>query len=1110
MLLQSWLANWRRNAGRLMGPFQNRRRVRPVSAVPASSEILESRCLLTATIDLANLGLGGVTLYGVDLSGRAVSGIGDINGDGYDDVLIGALNAGGAGNATPGAGDGYVVFGKADWSATPTLELSTLNGTNGFVLYGTDATDFTGAVVREGGDLNGDGFDDLLIAAYRADGVGNAKASSGETYVVFGKSTWTASLSLSALNGTNGVTLLGTDASDQSGRAISAAGDVNGDGFDDIVIGAPGADGVGTTKQDIGKAYVVFGKSDWSATPTVNLGSLNGTTGFIVSGVDLDDGIGRAVAGAGDVNGDGYADILIGAPFTDGFGNAKAFAGESYVVFGKANWAGTPTLTVSSLNGTNGVTLYGIDADDSSGISVDGAGDVNGDGFDDIIIGASAADGINNVLESDAGESYIVFGKSSWTATPTIQLNSLTGTNGFVVYGVSPIYEEEFTIHSQSGTTVSGIGDLNGDGYDDVLISAAFATGQDSSTNNLSGQSYVVYGKPDWSLSPTLIVTALDGTNGFTVFGVDFNDQSGYWASGAGDFNGDGFADLLIGAPNGDGAGNLKGNAGDSYVVFGGNFTDSATQVGTAIGQTLTGTAAVDKLVGGGGNDTLLGGGGGDVLYGGQGDDTLNVSGTNFARVDGGNGTDTLKLTGSGLNLDLTALANGKLTNIELIDIRGSGGNTLTLNALEVLNLTQASNPGHTANTLRVRRDGNDTVTMGTGWIAAANEVVGGLTYQVFTLGQARLLLEVVGQTPPGVSLNIDHATIAENLGTATVTATLLDPADGQVTINLSFTGSAAFPGDYSRSDIQIVIPSGQSTGSITLTAVSDGDVEVPETINVAITSVTGGLDFSSTAVSTQIIDDDNHAPVFDSDATPEVVENTTAVVTVVALDTDTPTQTVTYSITGGVDKDLFSITSSGILTFKAAPDFETPQDVGANNTYEVQVTANDGFGATSTQNLTVTVTDVDDVPTIDLDLGEPQTITWIKKDAPVTVLPAIVVSASGNLVGSTLTISMVAPGSTKKAADMLTVLGSSIGSTTGQSYLNGKLTQVITLNQNATAASIQSLLRSIKFSTKGKGLNTPTRRLDVTIAVNGGSTETVSQTITVVKKVPRAPRNRG
>ena len=290
----------------------------------------------------------------------------------------------------------------------------------------------------------------------------------------------------------------------------------------------------------------------------------------------------------------------------------------------------------------------------------------------------------------------------------------------------------------------------------------------------------------------------------------------------------------------------------------------------------------------GGGNDTLLGGGGGDVLYGGQGDDTLNVSGTNFARVDGGNGTDTLKLTGSGLNLDLTALANGKLTNIELIDIRGSGGNTLTLNALEVLNLTQASNPGHTANTLRVRRDGNDTVTMGTGWIAAANEVVGGLTYQVFTLGQARLLLEVVGQTPPGVSLNIDHATIAENLGTATVTATLLDPADGQVTINLSFTGSAAFPGDYSRSDIQIVIPSGQSTGSITLTAVSDGDVEVPETINVAITSVTGGLDFSSTAVSTQIIDDDNHAPVFDSDATPEVVENTTAVVTVVALDTDT------------------------------------------------------------------------------------------------------------------------------------------------------------------------------------------------------------------------------
>lgn len=1103
MLLQSWLANWRRSADRLISQLPSRRRVRPFSVLPASSEMLELRCLLTtATIDLGNLAPNGITLNGVDLDDRAgwsVSGIGDINADGYDDVLIGAINAAGAGNATSASGEAYVVFGKADWSATPTLELSALNGANGFLLNGAGASDFAGGSVSGAGDVNADGFADFLVGAYLGDGVGNAKTSSGETYLVFGKATWTAALNMSTLNGTTGVILYGADAGDQSGKAVSGAGDVNGDGFADFLIGAAGGDGSDNSKDASGETYLVFGKADWSATPTVTLGSLNGTTGVTFFGSVKEDASGKSVGDAGDVNGDGFADIIIGAPDADGPSNITTISGETYVVFGKANWSGTPTVNLGALNGTTGFVLNGVNSNDSSGTSVDGAGDVNGDGFDDIIIGAPAANGIDNVLDSTKGESYVVFGKASWSATSSVNLSSLNGTNGFIVYGV--------TMNDSVGTSVHGIGDLNGDGLDDILISAMYAAGLDPESLN-HGQSYVIYGKADWSAIPTLLTSALDGSNGFTVYGAASGDMSGKWASGVGDFNGDGFADIMIGAavasPTPE-----RSRAGITYVVFGGDFTASTTDVGTSAGETLTGTAAVDKLVGAGGNDTLVGGGGADVLYGCAGDDIITVTSTGFARIDGGNGNDTLKLIGSGLNLDLTTLADGKLSNVELLDIRGSGANTLTLNALEVLNLTQGSNSSHTANTLRVRRDSNDTVNMGTGWTQGANTVVGGLTYQVFTLGQARLLLEVFGLTPMDVSLSIDHGTIAENQGTATITATLLDPANGDVTITLGFGGSAGFPSDYSRTATQIVIPSGQTTGSITLTAVSDGDVEMTETISVNITSVTGGLEFSTTAVSTQIIDDDNHAPVFDSESTANVPENTTAVVTVVALDTDTPAQTVTYSITGGVDKDLFNITSGGVLTFKAAPDFETPKDVGANNTYQVQVTANDGFGATAAQDLTITVTDVDDVPTVDLDLGGPQTITWIKKQAPVTVLPALVVSASGNLVGSTLTISMVAPGSKKKAADMLTVLGSSIGTTTGQSYDGQKITQVITLNQNATAASIQALLRSIKFSTKGKGLNLPTRQLVVSIAVNGGATETVSQSITVVKKVPKAPKQR-
>ncbi|MDB5340913.1 MAG: hypothetical protein JWN70_6532 [Planctomycetaceae bacterium] len=1109
MLLQSWLAAWRRNASRLVGNLRGLRGRRPTRRTPVSPvrpEVLESRCLLTtATIDLANLAPAGVTLYGVDtadFSGRAVSGIGDINGDGYDDVLIGALNSGGSGNATAGAGEGYVVFGKADWSATPSLELSTLDGTNGFILYGTDAADFAGGAVAAGGDVNGDGFNDLLISAYRADGVGNAKSNSGETYVVFGKSNWAATptVNLGSLNGTNGFTLLGIDASDFAGKALSAAGDVNGDGFGDILIGAPGGDGASNAKDASGESYVVFGKADWSATPTLSLSALNGSNGFTMFGVDVDDASGRAVASAGDVNGDGFGDIIIGAPISDGATNLTSLAGESYVVFGKATWSST--LSLGALNGTAGITLFGVDREDASGTSVSGAGDVNGDGFDDIIIGAPVADGSPNVLESDAGESYVVFGKASWVATPTVALGILNGTNGFIIYGVAPLDANDFTVHSNSGASVSGIGDLNGDGYDDVLIGAPFAADITlDSTNN--GQSYVVYGKADWSTTPTLVTSALDGTNGFTVYGAELNDQSAKWVSGAGDFNGDGFVDLLIGAPNGDGSTENNFNSGESYVVFGGDFTSSATQVGTASGETLSGTSGVDKLVGAGGNDQLIGAGGADVLYGSSGDDVITVTSTDFARVNGGNGNDTLKLSGSGLTLDLTTLANNKLRNVELIDIRGNGANTLVLNTLEVLNLTQGSNPDHTANTLRVRRDANDTVTMGTGWVQGANATVNGLNYQVYTQGAARLLLEVPGQSIPDVALSINHATIAEDLGTASVTATLQDPSNVDVTVTLSFSGSAAFPGDYSRSNTQIVIPAGSLTGWVTLTAVSDTDVEPTDTITVGISSVSGGLEFAPGTVSTQILDDDNHAPSFTTTATPSIPENTTAVLTVIALDTDLPAQTVTYSLTGGADKSFFAITAGGVLTFKAAPDFEAPGDAGGNNVYDVQVTADDGFGKTTTQNLSVTVTDVDDVAQANLDL-EAQTITWIKKQAPVTVLPQIVVTTSGNLLGTTLTITMNAIGSKKKAADLLTIPSTSaIGTTSGLVYANGKLTMVVTLKEGATQEGIQAVLRGIKFSTKGKGLSTPTRKLDVTLSVPGGATDHVSQTINVFKKAP-------
>ncbi len=263
-----------------------------------------------------------------------------------------------------------------------------------FRLDGAAEGDSSGYSVASAGDVNGDGFDDVIIGDYTADPNGSA---SGSSYVVFGGATNPGTLNLGDLTAAQGFRLDGAAEGDVSGYSVASAGDVNGDGFDDLVIGTPEAAPGG--RSFAGSTYVVFGGA--TGPGNVNLGALTAAQGFRIDGAGAFDGSGFAVASAGDVNGDRYGDVIVGA-YTAGPNGPGS--GSSYVVFGGA----TPsaTLNLGSLTPAQGFRLDGAAVDDHSGFSVASAGDVNGDGYDDLIFGGPGADANGG----NSGRTYVVFG----------------------------------------------------------------------------------------------------------------------------------------------------------------------------------------------------------------------------------------------------------------------------------------------------------------------------------------------------------------------------------------------------------------------------------------------------------------------------------------------------------------------------------------------------------------------------------------------------------------------------------------------------------------------------------------------------------------------------
>jgi glycosylphosphatidylinositol phospholipase D len=602
--------------------------------------------------ELATINAGDATastgVISGDGAGRSVASGGDFNGDGFDDYVIGAPQANGA------AGSTYVVFGGPG-GLPADVDLTTLDGSNGFRVDGATAGDRSGISVALNGDYTNDGLADLLIGSDGAD----------RAHVIYGRSVAIPavfSLGTSCTPSSPDLAVVGEGAGAQTGFAVAYAGDVNGDGSDDLLVGAPGA------ASGAGAAYVLFGfmPSDpllfppnvlvgpCGGTPSFDVTFLDGSFGFAVGGLGGSDRAGYAVAG-GDINGDSIADIVVGAP-TDPL--APTGPGRAFAVFGHT---GTfPALVnLGSLSGSDGVELAGAAPGARAGIAV-AVGDVNGDGRGEMIVGADRAD---PTLGGDEGAAYVVFGATG--AFPaSIDLTALDGSNGFVIAGAAA--------GDNAGAQVASTGDVNSDGLGDLLIGSPLA---DPAGRTDAGTVNVVYGTAS-GFGTILDLAFLDGINGFYVNGAAPGDMLAS-AGVAGDLNGDGFDEIHLGAPV------QSGGAGRAYTVFGYDYR----RLAASIGGSATAGAAGAILIGGSGSDTLDDGGfGGAVLKAGAGDDALLVTPLNPVLVDGGTGDDVLAASTGVLDLTV-ATGPGRYYRSEGLVLNGDAA--LRANALDVLRVSE-------------------------------------------------------------------------------------------------------------------------------------------------------------------------------------------------------------------------------------------------------------------------------------------------------------------------------------------------------------------------------------------------------------------------------------
>lgn len=429
-----------------------------------------------------NTTAGIVSPLGISITSSTVENLGasvacaDMNQDGYLDLAVGSISSNPGGK--PGAGRVYFVTFNGT-RPQQDISVNTFPSAQGFFINGENAQDVLGFATSNAGDVNGDGWDDLVVsAAYANTNVGNA-------YVIYSKPNLNA-VDLGNLTPTVGYKLLGAGASFTTGYSVSSAGDMNGDGYAEVLIGAKRSNFHGG---NTGSVYVVFGKPT-RATPT-SLTSLAADDLIRFDGSTGDQPRLGWSAATLNFNGDGYSDIIFGAPFA----NSPTIQnpGVAYVVFGKANFS-TPITQVTALTADDGFPIYGLSRYSTLGYSV-ATGDVNGDGLDDALIGSP------NRAGNGKGGACLIYG--TFTPPSSLYVASLTAKQGFLMY-------------SNLGNEFAGnfgscaIGKINNSTFPTMLVGASYA-----SPNGL-GQAGRLYGVYNYN-APTVFATNSTGDSAYIV-----------------------------------------------------------------------------------------------------------------------------------------------------------------------------------------------------------------------------------------------------------------------------------------------------------------------------------------------------------------------------------------------------------------------------------------------------------------------------------------------------------------------------------------------------------------------------------------------------------------